>query len=58
MTKNDQPIHIHPDDGNCSVCPNIGQLPLFYMAYTQRPKLYKSNPVSNEDISWKNGMGI
>jgi hypothetical protein len=32
--KIDNLLHIHPEDGNHSVCRNIGQLSKFYAAYT------------------------
>jgi hypothetical protein len=35
-TEIDQPIHIHPEDGNCNACWNIGQLPIFDATYTQK----------------------
>lgn len=34
-TESDQQIHIHTEDGNCSVCPNIGQLSTFDIAHSQ-----------------------
>jgi hypothetical protein len=37
-TKINQPIHIHPEDGKCSVCWTTEQFPLFDAAYTWKPK--------------------
>jgi hypothetical protein len=38
MTKIDLPIHIHPEDGNCNVCRNVGQLPIVDACHTRKPK--------------------
>jgi hypothetical protein len=39
-TKTDQPTHIHPENGNCNVCHNVGQLLIFDTHYTQKLKFY------------------
>jgi hypothetical protein len=39
-TKIDEPIHLHPEDGNWNDCRNVGQLPIFAAAHNQKPKLY------------------
>jgi hypothetical protein len=31
-------VHIHPENGNCSVCRNVGQLAIFNTVYTRKPK--------------------
>jgi hypothetical protein len=31
---------IHPVDGNCNVCRNVGQLPISDKAHTRNPKFY------------------
>jgi hypothetical protein len=36
----DQPVHIHPENGSCNCCWNVGQLPIFNTAHTQGPKFY------------------
>jgi hypothetical protein len=34
------PIHNHPEDGNCNVCRNVGELSTFPAAHPRKPKLY------------------
>jgi hypothetical protein len=39
-TKLDQPIHKHPEDGNCNVCWNVGYLQIFDAVRGRTPKFY------------------
>lgn len=40
MTKTDESVHIHLEDGNCYVCWNVGKFPIFDAAHTQKLKFY------------------
>jgi hypothetical protein len=39
-TRTGQTIHIYPENSNCNVCPNSGQLSKFDAVHTQRLKFY------------------
>jgi len=34
-----QPIHNHPEDSNCDVYRNVGELSLFDMAHARKPEI-------------------
>jgi hypothetical protein len=44
LRKNNQPIHIHPEDGNYNVCQNVETTLNVQCTYTKESKLYNELP--------------
>jgi hypothetical protein len=38
------PIDIHPENGNCNACQNVGTLSTINTTYPRKPKLHNTSP--------------
>jgi hypothetical protein len=48
--------YIHPEDGNCTVCRNVGKPITFDAAYPRKPKIYIN--IKDKFIFFKFSMNI